>query len=82
VGTEFPIEEPSLHSMQVTLETVNRDVILRQFMDTMSSVGDDDSAVSLTKKKIKEAIFIDGQCIETWHSGKLVEGTGIGDHFV
>jgi len=88
VGTEYPVEEPSLHSEQVTIETKNTDLAVKDFFSSIASGGGEDingeesSATSRAKKKIKEAIYIDGQCIETWNGGKLVEGTGIGKHFV
>ena len=88
LGTEYPIEEPSLHSLQVTFSTVNHDIAVASFMDTLSkskagsSLSEESDAVSRNKKKIKEAIMIDGHLLESWHKGKVVEGAGYGKHFV
>ena len=86
LGTEYPIEEGSIFSEVGEYSTVNHDLMLEKFMNTMddggggggSSVGGD----SKTKRKIKEAIKIDGHVIEVWQQGKMVEGTGYGQHFV
>ena len=78
LGTEFPIDEPSLHSEQAVFSTVNRDKVVASFMDQMRAK----ESGSKTKKKIMEAIEIDGGLINSWHAGKLVEGTGTGQHFV
>ena len=91
LGTEFPLEEPSLHSPQITFSTNNRDLALDKFFESMrgsggSSIGDDSSIAtgneSKTKKKIKEAIEIDGHVIDVWNGGTLVEATAYGKHYV
>ncbi|GMH80410.1 hypothetical protein TL16_g08534 [Triparma laevis f. inornata] len=83
VGTEYPIEEPSLHSLQATYSTINRDATVEAFMSQIKSKATDDSdSVSRGKKKIKEAIEIDGHLVESWYNGKLVEGEGYGKHYV
>ena len=83
LGTEYPIEEPSLHSEQVTFSTINHDLAVASFMDQINSSATIESdAVSRGKKKIKEAIQIDGHLVESWHNGKLVEGEGYGNHYV
>ena len=88
LGTEYPIEEPSLHSLQVSFSTVNHDLAVSSFMDTLSkskagtSLATESDVVSRNKKKIKEAIMIDGHLVESWHKGKIVEGEGYGKHFV
>ena len=88
LGSEDPLDEPSLHSLQVTFSTVNHSLVLSQFLELNKIHGGSSIAgeVSLTeskkKKKIKEAILIDGHVIESWHNGELVEGTGYGKHFV
>ncbi|GMH51295.1 hypothetical protein TrRE_jg9737 [Triparma retinervis] len=87
LGTEYPIEEPSLHGEQRSHSTVNRDKEVRGFMDLMKG-GEGGGGEELTdqesraKKKIMEAIEIDGGVIQTWGKGKMVEGTGMGTHFV
>ncbi|GMI19640.1 hypothetical protein TrCOL_g992 [Triparma columacea] len=85
LGTEYPVEEPSLHGEQMTHSTVNRDREVRDFMEMMKE-GEGGKEMtdqeSRAKKKIMEAIEIDGGVIQSWYKGKTVEGTGTGTHFV
>ena len=91
VGTEFPIEEPSLHGEQVSFATINRDGAVKTFYQLMeekkerdSSVGDGDTEIveSRTKKKLREAVKTDYGVIESWQNGQVVEGRGVGNDYV
>ena len=83
LGTEYPVGEPSLHGEQKAYSTINRDVLVKGFMDLMEKeekgVTDQESRA---KKKIMEAIEIDGGVVQSWYKGKEVTGVGMGTHFV
>ena len=92
IGTEFPIEEPSLHGEQVMFTTVNRDEAVKSFYDMMKSKDNNNResnggegellAESRTKKKLREAVETDYGVIESWQHGQVVEGRGVGKDYV